>query len=103
VITLGVVVGYLHRLKLLEASFLCNLILALVGIVLEVAYIGDVAHITHLVAQSLQVAEHKVEGDRWTSVAQVWITINSRAADIHTYTTLVEWLKCLLAASERIV
>ena len=63
VVTLGVVVRHLHRLQLLQTSLLCNLILALVGIVLQVTHVGDVTNIAHLVTRSLQVAEHKVEGD----------------------------------------
>ena len=51
VVALGVVVRNLHRLELLEACLLSNLILTLVGILLEVAHIGDVTHIAHLVAK----------------------------------------------------
>ena len=50
VIAVGIVLCYLHRLELLQACLLLNLVIALVGIVLEMAYIRDVAHITHLIA-----------------------------------------------------
>ena len=97
-VTLCVVVCYLHRLKLLKASLLCNLILALVSIVLKVTYISNITHIAHLIPLSLKVAEQKVKGNGWASMSQVWIAIDSRSADIHTYAVFVDWLKHLLAA-----
>ena len=51
VVTVGVVVRDLHRLELLEPGLLGDLVLALVGVVLEVADVGDVAHVAHLVAR----------------------------------------------------
>ena len=50
VIAVGVVLCYLHRLELLQACLLLNLVVALVSVVLQVAHIGDVAHIAHLIA-----------------------------------------------------
>ena len=63
VVAVGIVLRHLHGLELLDAGFLCNLVLALVGIVLQMAHIGDVAHIAHLVAQVLEVSEQHVERD----------------------------------------
>ena len=103
VVALGVVVRNLHRLELLEACLLSNLIFALVGILLEVAHIGDVTHIAHLVAQRLEIAEHKVEGYGGAGMTQVWVAIDGRTADIHAYMLGVDRLKHLLAACERIV
>ena len=102
-VTLSVVVRHLHRLELLEASLLCNLILALVGIVLQVAHVGNVTNIAHLVAQSLEVAEHQIECNRGARVSQMGIAIYGRTANVHTYTTFVNWLKHLFATCERIV
>ena len=102
-VTLGVVVGHLHRLQLLKAGLLGDFILAFVGIVLEVAYVGDVAHVAHLVAQRAEVAEQQIERDGGTGVTQVGIAIDRRAADIHTYTTFGQGRKLLLAACQRIV
>ena len=102
-VALRIVVCNLHRLELLEASLLCNLILAFVGILLQVAYIGNVAYVAHLVAQRLEVAEQKVEGYGWACVTQVWIAINCWAADIHTHVVGVNRLERLLATCERIV
>ena len=84
-IAVGVVLCYLHWLKLLQTSLLGNLVLTLVGIMLQVAHIGDVAHIAHLVAQLLQVAEQHVEGDGRTGVAQVRVAIDRGAADVHPH------------------
>ena len=103
VVTLGVVVGNLHRLQLLKAGLLSNLILAIIGILLQVAYVGDVTHVAHLVAQRLQVAEQEVEGYGRTCVTQVWIAIYSRSTNIHSYVFRVDWLERLLATCERIV
>ena len=50
VVAVGVVLRYLHGLKLLQACFLLYLVIALVGVVLEVAHVGDVAHVAHLIA-----------------------------------------------------
>ena len=44
------------RLQLLEARLLGDLVLPLVGVVLQVPHIGYVAHVTHLVAAGFQVA-----------------------------------------------
>ena len=50
VVAVGVVLRYLHGLKLLQAGFLLYLVIALVGVVLEVAHVGEVAHVAHLIA-----------------------------------------------------
>ena len=63
VVAVEVVLHNLHRLELLEPCLFGDLVLSLVGVVLEMAYIGDVAHVAHLVAQPGEVAEKDVEGD----------------------------------------
>ena len=90
-------------IEVLEARLLGDLVLALVGVVLEVSDVGDVAHVTHLVTQGLEVAEQQVEGDRRACVAQVGVAIDRGAADIHAYMLGVDGLEGLLAARERIV
>ena len=52
---------------------------------LEVSDIGDVAHIAHLVAQMLQIAEYEVESDGGARVAQMSVAVNRGAADIHPH------------------
>ena len=49
-IAVGVELCYLHRLELLQACLLLNLVVALVGIMLQVAHVGNVANVAHLVA-----------------------------------------------------
>ncbi len=79
----GVVLRHLHRLELFQPGLLGDFVLALVSIVLQMAHVGDVADVAHLVAQVLEVAEKEVEGDGWTGVSEVSITIDGRAADVH--------------------
>ena len=60
VIAVGIVLRDLHGLELLQPCFLLDLVVqpcflldlvvALVGVVLEMAHIGDVAHVANLVA-----------------------------------------------------
>ena len=64
-----VVLDDLHRLQLLQTSLLSDLVLALIGIVLEVTYVGDITHIAHLVPQMREVAEEDIEGDRWAGMS----------------------------------
>ena len=48
-VAVGIVLGYLHRLQLLQTSLLFYLVVAFIGIVLQVAHIGNVAHIANLI------------------------------------------------------
>ncbi len=43
----GIMFYDLHRLQLLEAGFLGNLVFAFVGIALQVAYVRNVAHVAY--------------------------------------------------------
>ena len=88
-VAVGVVLCHFHGLQLLEACLLGDFVLALIGIVLQVAHIGDVAHVTHLVTQLLQVAEEHVKRDGRPRVSQVRVTIDRRAAHIHAHHRLV--------------
>ena len=49
------------------------------------AYVGDVSHIPHLVAQMLQVPENNVKIDGTARMPQVCLAIDSRATQIHTH------------------
>ena len=95
--------GNLHGFKLLQPCLLGNLVISLVGIVFEMAHIGDVAYIAYLVADMLEIAEQDVEGDGRTGMAQMGVTIDGRSTDIHAHMGCVDRLKGLLAAAERIV
>ena len=103
VVTLRIVVRHLHGLQLLETRLLGDLVLALVGVVLEVADVGDVAHVAHLVTQSLQIAEQEVEGDGGACMTQMRVAVNGGAADVHAHVLGIDRLEELLAARERIV
>ena len=89
VVTLGIVVRHLHRLQLLKASLLCDLILSLIGIMLQMAYIGNVANIAHLISQMGEVTVQNIESNCRTGVSQMCVTVNSRAADIKSNVSFV--------------
>ena len=103
VVAVGIVLGYLHGLELLEPCLFLDLVVALVGIVLKMAHIGDVAHVAHLVAQVLEVAEEHVEGDGRPGVAQVRVAVHRGAAHVHAHVGRVDGLEELLAAGEGVV
>ena len=62
-VAVGVVLGNLHGFQLLQTGFLGNLVLALVGIMLQMAYIRNVAYIAHFIAQMLQITKQQIKGD----------------------------------------
>ncbi len=103
VVALRIVVRHLHRFELLETRLLGDLVLTVVGVVLQVPHVGDVPHIAHLVTRGLQVTEQQVEGYGRTGVAQVRIAVNGGSADIHSDASGRQRLELLLAAGERIV
>ena len=103
VVTLRIVVRHFHRLQLLEARLLGDLVLPLVGVVLQVPHIRYVTHVTHLVAAGLQVAEHQVERHGRPGVPQVRVAVDRGAADIHAHAAGSQRFEHLLAARERIV
>ena len=103
VIAVGIILCYLHGLELLQACLLLYFVVTLIGIVLQVSYVGNVAHITHLIALVLEVAKQHVEGDGRTGVSQVWIAINGGSAHIHAHMRSVDGLKQFLLSCQRVV
>ena len=103
VVAVGVILRYLHGLQLFQAGFLLYLVIALVGIVLQMSHVSDVTHIAHLVTQMLQVAEQDVKRDGRAGMSQMWIAIDGGSADIHADMRRVDGLEALLLTSERIV
>ena len=87
-VAVGVVLRHLHGLELLEAGLLGNLVLTLIGIVLQVSHVGDIAHIAHLVAEVAKVAIDHIKGDGGTRVTQMAVAVNGGATDIHAHTAL---------------
>jgi hypothetical protein len=69
----------------------------------QMAHVRDVANIANLIVQVLQIAEKEVEGDGRACMAQVGITIDSRAADIHADTTRSERLEEFLLPAQCII
>ena len=86
-----------HGFKLLKPRFFLDFVIAFVGIVLQMAHIGDVADITDLVAQMSQVSEQDVECDGRARVPEVRVAVNRRPANIHAHVGRMHRLKALLA------
>ena len=102
-VAVGVVLCNLHRLQLLQTGFLGNLVLTLIGIVLKVAYISDITHVSYFITQVLQIAEHEIEGDSGTGMSEMGITIDCRTAHIHAHIGRMKGLETLLLTRQRIV
>ena len=92
-VAVHVVLRDFHGLKLLQTGFLGDFVLALVGIVFQMAHIGDVAHVAHLVADMGEIAEHHIEGHGRTRVSQMRLAIYRRPADIETHMVRSDWFK----------
>ena len=103
VVAVGVVLRHLHGFQLFQTGFLCNLVLAFVGVVLQVSHVGYVAHVAHLVAKVLQVAEYHVEGDGWACMAQVGVAVDGRTADIHAHMSFIDWTEEFFLPTQSIV
>ena len=84
-IAVDVVLCHFHWFQLFQTGFFRNLVFTFVGIVLQMAHVGNVADIAHLVADVRQVAEQQVESDGRACMSQVRVTVHGRSADIHAY------------------
>ena len=102
VIAQGICLHDLHRLELLEAGLLCYLVLSLVGIMLQMPHVGDVAHVTHLVSEMAQELEKDVVGHSRTGVPEMGVTIDGWAADIHPHMPGIHGLEDFFVAGEGI-
>ena len=98
-----VVLRHFHGLELFQASLLGNLVLSLIRIMLQMTNVRDVSHITHLVADMLEITEKQVERDGRPSVSEVRITIDSRAADIHADSSRIERFEEFLLPAQGII
>ena len=74
-----------------------------VSVVLKMTYVGDVAHVSDLVAQMLQIAEEYVECYCRTCVTKMCVAIDSRAADIHSYVRSMKRFEAFFLAVQSIV
>ena len=102
-VAVGVILCHLHRFQVLETGFFGNLVFAFVSIMLQVTDVGDVAHVTYFVTEVPQVSEDQVEGDGWTGVAEVSVTVDGGTTDVHADMRSVDGFERLLATSKRIV
>ena len=103
VVAVEIVLHHLHRLQLLQPRLLGDFVFPLVGVMLQVAYVGDVAHVAHLKAKVGEVAVDDVEGNRGAGVAEVAVAVDRRAADVHPDPPLVERPEIFLVALERVI
>lgn len=103
VVTLRVIVRHFHRFELLQPRLLRNLVLTVIGIVLQMSHVGHVAHVAHFVAERPEITEQQVEGHRRPGVSQMRIAIYGRSADIHSHMRGIDRLEGFLAAVERVV
>ena len=98
----GVGLNHFHRFKLLKPCLLGDFILPFIGIVLQVSYIGNVAHIAHLVAEMAEELAEHVIGHSRAGVPEVCLTIDCRAADVHSDVARVYGDKDFLAVGKSI-
>ncbi len=78
--------GNFHRFQLFKACTFLNAVFAnAFHFVFQMAYIGNVANITNLVAEMLQVTEQHVKSDIRPAMSKVCRAVNRRAAYIHAY------------------
>ena len=84
-IAVGVILCYLHWFQLFQTGLLFYLVVALICIVLQMAYVSDIPHIAHLIAQMLKISEQNVERYGWSCMSQMRVAVNCRTANIHTY------------------
>ena len=103
VIAVGVVLCYLHGLKLFESCLLLYLVVSLVGIVLEVSHVCNVTHVAHFVSEMLEITEEDVEGDGRARVSEMRVAIYCRSANIHSHVWGVYRLEEHFASSQCIV
>ena len=103
VVAVEIILHHLHRFFLLQTCLLGNLVLALIGIVLKVTHIGDVAAVAHLIADVLEIAIENIESDGRTSMTKMSVAIDSRTAHIHAHMIRDNRLERLLCAAQSIV
>jgi hypothetical protein len=58
--------------------------------------IGNIADITHLIAEVEQVAINQIKGDKRPAISKVYFAVDCGAADVHPYMTAVNRFKYFL-------
>ena len=84
-IPVQVVLHYFHGFQLFQTGFLGNLIFAFICVMFQVAYVGNVTHVSHFITQPGEITEEYVERDGRTGMSQMCIAIYRRSADIHAH------------------
>ena len=84
-IPVQVVLHYFHGFQLFQTGFLGNLIFAFICVMFQVAYVGNVTHVSHFITQPGEITEKYVERDGRTGMSQMCIAIYRRSADIHAH------------------
>ena len=103
VVAVRIVLCDLHRLQLLKARLLADLVLSLVGIALQMPHVGNVAHIAHFVTEAAKVPEQQIKRNRRTGMSQMRIAVDSRSTDIKSYERRFERNELLFATGKGIV
>src|SRR5574344_722564 len=70
-IAIRIILSNLHWFKLFKTSFLLNLVVALISIMLKMTYISDIANISHLVALMFKIAKQYIKSYRWTCMSKI--------------------------------
>ena len=81
----GIGLHDLHGLQLFQPGLAGYLVLPLVGIVLQMAHIGDVAHVAHLVAEVAQKFEEHIVGHSRPCMPEVGVAVDRGAAHVHAH------------------
>ena len=103
VVPVEVELNHFHGFQLLQARFFGDFVLSFVGVVFQMAHIGDVAYVANFVSQVGEVAVHDVEGYGRTCVAQMAVAVHGWAAHVHPDTFGMQRCEGFLLAAERVV
>ena len=102
VVAQGVGLHDLHGFELFEPGLAGDLVLPFVGVVLQMAHVGDVAHVAHLVAEVAQQLEEHVVGHSGARVSEMGVAVDGGPADIHAHVAGMDGHEELLAVRKRI-
>jgi hypothetical protein len=75
---------------------------AFVGVIFEVAHIGNVAYVPDFVSEELQVSGHHIEAQERPDVPKMHVIVDCRAANIHSDPARMDGLKFFLFSAQRV-
>ena len=87
--------NHLHRLQLLKACLLCDLVFSFVCVMLKMAYVSDVTDIAYLVAEMLQQFHEYIISHSWSCVSKMSVAVDCRTADVKSDVSLIDRLEYL--------